>query len=691
MSPRYPTRPPGPFPYLDALDWRTRFVQAGIADPRCTLDQTALERLATEVINIKALIKTQGKGNDMVGTGFKDTAVREVPTEHGTLHELVAKQAGLGGAINQFNIRFAYDVAASADVPTPRVVPATGPNGEQLALLEVEFDSEQMLLQHLTFIEGRLTSAEKARKYDLKADLQVSGQSERATYHMVRYRVGDQVWDTTSATAGSNRTRHRHDLFGLQPAVGLLGLAQSILGGPDGQRWRNPADWRDRYTTQLNKHSDVDPESVEDTEDPAKRIWAERAAGAVQVAVTDAAFVIGYVPDGTAHADFDAALASTNLRTHLRGPLDFSGTNQALAAGRKLVDRAFADDAITDTEHAVLTGATPAADLHSDPREAVVGLVRLVDRLVFPTDTAGLKRVKQVLVEPAPSRLNSKHTETRAEVRGALLTVAVGGVDLPTAAMDTPHQKDVRQGIASTGLSADDLIAAASSNAPSDVRAAARAELAHLAVPGLANGKVLLGSYGSTGDRRAVSTKLAAARVSNDGTLLFVEAIDAFADVMQRRAGRQVVLRPGAAEGRLRRVADGVILTNAPGMPADSEWFTSHWPVMDGDTGGSATASQLSETEQWVNQLQATTGVVGRAEKAVNAVVDHFEAMHALVGPGREMTPDERESWQDKLDDLEQLVRKAGPHLRKLRYRPTTTETTSGGMDDFVFGAEKAE
>ncbi|MEU6603506.1 hypothetical protein ABZ922_00200 [Streptomyces shenzhenensis] len=701
MSPRRPNRPSGPFPYLDEPEYRVQFVEAGLADPRCTLDRSALERLATEAINLKPLIVTSGsKSTGVVVTGFRDAAVRTVDTEHGTLYELRVKQPGLAGAINQFNIRFAYDVAQSATVPTPRVVPVKAQGGGQQAVLEVEFESEKPLMEHLAFIEGRLTAAEKARKYDLKADLAVSGQSERATYHIVRYCIGDQVWYTTGATAGSNRTRHRHDLFGLQPAVGLLGLPQQALGGPAGQRWRNPADWRDRYTAQLNKHAGIDPEDIEiPVDDPEKarealaaRRWAELAAAALQVAVTDAAFVIGYVPAKGTRPDFEAALASTNLRTHLHGPLDFSGSNQAMASGRKLVDRAFADNAITELEHAVLTGATPAAELHDDPREAVIELVRLVDRVVFPSDIPSLRRTTKVLVEPSPSQLTAKHAANRGEIRSAMLTAAVGGVDLPAAAMDTPHQKVVRNGIATTGLSAAELFAAASDAVASDGRDAARTELAHLAVPGLVNGKVLLGSYGSTGDRRAVSTKLAAARITDDGVQLFIEAIDAFAEVMQLRAGRAAPPRPGASTGRLRQVSDGAIVTTDAAKRADSEWFTSHWPVENDDTGsGTGTPSDLSISEQWVEKLKDTTGLVGAAKKAVSVLAKHFEAMHSLVGPGREMTADERQDWQDELDKLEPIVAKAGKYLGKLRYRPADADATTGGIDNFAFGTGAAE
>lgn len=700
MAPRRSPRPAGPYPYLDDAEYRVQFVEAGLADPRCTLDRSALERMATEVVNLKPLIATSGtKRTGIVVTGFK--AVHEVVTEHGTLYELHVKQPGLAGAINQFNIRFAYDVAQSTAVPTPRVVAARSPGGGQQAVLEVEFESEQALTDHLTYIEGRLTAAEKARNYDLKADLAVSGQSERATYHVVRYRVGGQVWDTVAATAGSNRTRHRHDLFGLQPAVGLLGLPQQSLGGPQGQRWRSPADWRDRFTTQLNKHADVDPDDIAvPADDPVeskkvqeKRLWAKRAADAVQVAITDAALIIGYVPNDGIRPDFDAALASTNLRTHLRGPLDFTGANQAMASGRKLVDRAFADDAITELEHAVLTGATPAAHLDDDPREAVVKLVRLVDRVVFPTNIACLRRTTKVLVEPSPSLLRAKHAQTRGEIRSALLTAAVGGVDLPAAAMDTLHQKTVRKGFDTTGLPAAELITAALSTKPSDGRDAARVELGHIAVPGLVNGKVLLGSYGSTGDRRAVSTKLAAARITDDGIILFVEAIDAFAEVMQRRAGRQVTARRDElAEGRLRRVADGAVVTSVTTKPADSEWFTTQWPVETDDSGDNAgTASDLSPSEKWAEKLKDITGLVENAKKGANALDKHFEAMRALVGPGRDMTADERQDWQDELDNLKRIVENAGVHLRQLRYRHKDTEATTGGLDDFTFGTESTQ
>lgn len=702
MSPRRPQRPSGPFPYLDEPEYRANFVEAGLADHRCTLDRSALERLATEVINLKPLIATSGtKKTGIVITGFK--SLHEVPTEHGTLYELRVKQPGLASAINQFNIRFAYDVAQSAAVPTPRVVPVTTPEGGQRAALEVAFESEKALTEHLTFIEGRLTAAEKARNYDLRADLAVSGQDERATYHVVRYRVGDQVWDTTAATAGSNRTRHRHDLFGLQPAAGLLGLPQQVLGGPAGQRWRNPADWRDRFTAQLNKYSDVDPEDIEiPVDDPEKarealeqRRWATRAAEALQVAITDAAFVVGYVPKDGARPDFDAALASTNLRTHLRGPLDFSGSNQAMASGRKLVDGAYADTAITELEHAVLTGATPAAFLDDDPREAVVKLVRLVDRVVFPSDIPSVRRTTKLLVEPSPSQLRSEHAKTRGEIRSALLTSAVGGVELPAAAMDTPHRSLVGKGIATTGLSAAKLITAAASAEPSVGRDAARTELAHLAVPGLVNGKVLLGPYGSTGDRRAVSIKLAAARITEDGIALFVEAIDTFAEVMQRRAGREVMLRPqGTVEGRLRRVVNGVaaVIDPARPEPAHSEWFTTHWPpVQDGDSsGGAGTASDLSPSEEWEAKFKDITGLVEKAKKCLTTLDKHFEAMCSLVGPGRDMSADEREGWGDKLEELRSIVQDAGEHLRKLRFRPTVTDATTGGIDEFDFGTEQA-
>ncbi|MEU5138154.1 hypothetical protein [Streptomyces californicus] len=646
--------------------------------------------MATEVINIRPLLDTQRRGNGMVAIGFKKSAVQEIKTEYGTLFQLVGKQSGLAGAINPFNIRFTYDVAASTEVSIPKVTPAKAKDGLQPALMEAEFASEQDLLNHLTFIEGRLTAAEKARKYDLKEDLAVSGQSERATYHVVRFHVGDETWDTVSATAGSNRTRHRHDLFGIQAAVGLLGLNQSALGGPSGKRWRHPADWRDRYTALLNRHAEdgdvLDapgpvPEAVREAQQ-----WARLAAAARQVAVTDVAIVIGFVPDTSVRPDFDAALASTNLRTHLRGPLEFTDNNQSMAAGRKLADYAYNDDAITELQHAVLTGTSPAADLHADPLEAVAKLVRLVDEVVYPSDRKALRRTTKVLVEPSPSLLREKHAKARGEIRSALLTAAVGGVDLPAAAMDNPHRTAVPKGITTTGLSVDQLIDAATEAAPTAARAAARSELGHLAVPGLVNGKVFLGPYGSTGDRRLTSTKLAAAADTGDGVLLFVEAIEAFARVMQLRAGRAVSAQE-VPEGRLRRVDN--LGFAATGEPADSEWFTSHWPVSSGSDNSNddaGTPSLSSPSEQWAEHVKKTQSLVDKAMLGVTNVAEHFKAMGPLVGPDREMTSGERQGWQEQLDAMEDLVEEAGRSLRKLRNPTVNTEATGGNTENFSYG-----
>ncbi|MFF1408041.1 hypothetical protein [Streptomyces sp. NPDC058294] len=168
-----------------------------------------------------------------------------------------------------------------------------------------------------------------------------------------------------------------------------------------------------------------------------------------------------------------------------------------MATARKLADHAYSDDAITELQHSVLTGTTPAAELHTDPREAVAELVRLVDKVVYPSDRKALRRTTKVLVEPSPSLLREKHAKARGEIRSALLTAAVGGVDLPAAAMDNPHRTAVPKGIITIGLSVKQLIAAATDSNPSAARAAARGELGHLAVPGLVNGKVFLGPYGS--------------------------------------------------------------------------------------------------------------------------------------------------------------------------------------------------
>lgn len=357
-----------------------------------------------------------------------------------------------------------------------------------------------------------------------------------------------------------------------------------------------------------------------------------------------------------------------------------------MAAGRKLADRAYSDNAITELQYVVLTGTTLAAELHADPLEAVAKLVRLVDEVVYPSDRKALRRTTKVLVEPSPSLLREKHAKARGEIRSALLTAAVGGVDLSAAAMDNPRRTAVPKGIITTGLSVEQLIDAATETSPSAARAAARGELGHLAVPGLVNGKVFLRPYGSTGDRRLTSTKLAAAGDTEDGVLLFVEAIDAFAPVMQLRAGRTVSAQ-AVPEGRLRRVDCRNF--DATGTPADSEWFTSHWPVSSGSDNANdeaGTPSLPSPSEQWAEQVKKTQGLVDVATRGVATVAKHFKAMGPLVGPDREMTSGERLGWQVQLDALGDLVEEAGRSLRKIRNSTVDTECAGGNADDFSYG-----
>ncbi|TKA04905.1 hypothetical protein [Actinacidiphila oryziradicis] len=678
------SRPSGPFPYLDDAEDRERFVQAGLLDERCTLDEGALRRLATELVHTDRLIQTEGKGKSAPVTGFRTSFVEPVETEHGTLYQLRARQPGLAGAINQLNIRFTFDVVRAGNLPMPVVRSANTETGQPLAVVDVAFDSESALLKHLEFVEGRLEAAEAARPYDLRADLEAAGQSERAVYHMVRYSAGGECWYVPAATAGSNRTRHRHDLFGLAPAAGILGLGQDALDGEAGRRWRDPAAWRDAYTARLNTYNGQDPDSIGDA---AGREWARRAAQARRVAAVDTAFVIGFDPAGAAHPDFGAALAATNLRTHLRGPLEFSPDNQALSHGRSLVDAAYAAGDISDVQRDVLLGALPGAELESKHREMVATLVRFVDGLIYPADADGQARIRKVMVEPAPSRLGKKHAEARERVRVALLTAAIGGVDLPVPAMDTPTPKELRTGLTFSGRPVADLVADSCAAEPSEARTLARKELAHLAVPGLVQGRVLLGSYGSTGDRRTPKTKLDAAAATDSGVRLFVEAIDMLDELMVDRADGTGVVREGADLGRLRTVnAHGPL---PEGEKASSTWFTTTWP--DPSTlppgVGDGLPSQASAQERWDAAVRDLSGKRGRANEGLRLLVKHMQTMEQLVGPGRGLSGAEREEFSEDLDAMEELVEEAARLLRKLKAKPPvgSGDRTSGTADDFTF------
>jgi hypothetical protein len=140
----------------------------------------------------QSVLNTRGRGTKMEVFGFRDEALEEIETAYGVLWQLRGfKQPGLGGAISQFNVRHAFEVAADPTVRPGHVRAVDDENGEPLAMLEVVFDTNVLLAQHLDFVTKRLASAEQTRPYDLKADLSATGQSEPAAYHAIRYVVGD--------------------------------------------------------------------------------------------------------------------------------------------------------------------------------------------------------------------------------------------------------------------------------------------------------------------------------------------------------------------------------------------------------------------------------------------------------------------------------------------------------------------
>ncbi|MEV6399231.1 hypothetical protein AB0M39_31345 [Streptomyces sp. NPDC051907] len=98
-----------------------------------------------------------------------------------------------------------------------------------------------------------------------------------------------------------------------------------------------------------------------------------------------------------------------------------------------------------------------------------------------------------------------------------------------------------------------------------------------------------------------------------------------------------------------------------------------------------------SDSEQWTAKLKDSSGLVENAKKAVAAVSKHCEAIRSLVGPGREMTADEREDWQDELEKVQPHPAEAGKYLRELRYWPTDTGAKASGIGDFTFGTEQGE
>jgi hypothetical protein len=110
------------------------FVLAGLADDRCTLPADALKRLSHEVVHIRSILKARGRGSSLEILGFRDEAVETVPTPCGVIHQFRnVDQPGLGGAINLFNVRFAFELAANPAITPGSITPVLDDNGQPIA------------------------------------------------------------------------------------------------------------------------------------------------------------------------------------------------------------------------------------------------------------------------------------------------------------------------------------------------------------------------------------------------------------------------------------------------------------------------------------------------------------------------------------------------------------------------------
>jgi hypothetical protein len=174
------------------------------------------------------------------------------------------------------------------------------------------------------------------------------------------------------------------------------------------------------------------------------------------------------------------------------------------------------------------------------------------------------------------------------------------------------------------------------------------------------NGRVLLGPYGSTGDRRTPSTKIAAIKSNLHGVKLLVEAVGALADVVAVWAGLPPS-RPASIEpDSVRRVGTG------EKEPATAAWLYETWQAVE-EQEDSTVEVDATDEERWNQLYGELPGMVKSTTEKVQSLLDHATQMQTYVDQGRGLRTDERNELREDIDGIGDLADAVGKIVRRLK------------------------
>ncbi|MFI6000097.1 hypothetical protein ACIA98_06720 [Streptomyces sp. NPDC051366] len=355
---------------------------------------------------------------------------------------VVARMHGVGGSVWEHNERISSDWHSAANPAAlkeghhalPRVTPlvrVTSDGHEKtFAAVETVADSRESLIANLDKAAEVLTKKDGHRTFNLQEDLILNGQKEPGLYIAQHVRIQEEALQDRDgnplhpqshwqwmAVRGNNRTKQRHEIFGVASAEVVTGVSVRKIGGEGEKIIFDANQWLPRLSELLNEDYAKAAADVHEHELEA----ASRGFRAARVAVVEAHLVIGCP---TPRRLYRIAQMS-NRHDHVHPPLEFTPNDRGRALGRSVLGFYAAQGVLDEKTAEVLSGTAPVTDLAEGAEVDSVSELRDIRSMrllaeLFPNDRRKQLLIRRALSESPPSQLNAAEVNRRARAWSAL-------------------------------------------------------------------------------------------------------------------------------------------------------------------------------------------------------------------------------------------------------------------------------
>ncbi|MER7178578.1 hypothetical protein ABT404_03655 [Streptomyces hyaluromycini] len=464
-----------PFPLPASREQQEEWIQAAVDTPGVNVPREALANVAPFLVEPGGLLGLAGP------TGRRrllESTLRHIATDAGEATVVAVRMHGAGGVVWENNERISSAWHSPADPSgltdqrraLARVYSWTAVNAdgreEAYAALRSDVPSRAELIANVHQAAEALEKRVGHRPYVLKQDLVLNGQQEPGLFVAQQFQLEEpplagedgrplhpiEHWGWM-AVRGNNRTKERHEIFGLSSAEVLTGVPLKKLGGEGETLVFDPSDWLARLSETLNEEYDT-----VDHWDPDNPL---RAVQAKKVAVVEAHLVVGSPTPRRLYR----IVQMSNRRDHVHPPLEFEQNDRSRAVARSVLGAYVAAGCLDERTAEVLSGAAPITDLPDAPSDASVSELRDLRSMMllgelFPTDRDKQFLIRRALSESPPSQLSAPEVARRARAWSALTSESYPKAWNPRIG-EMFQVGDVRGGIKLSGHPLRDLLASA--------------------------------------------------------------------------------------------------------------------------------------------------------------------------------------------------------------------------------------